>query len=90
MAEDTRRRRHPLEQPFFCESSTQKWAAVFVAIGIALVIADGFGVVHHFEAACTFFLTIGSTFILGSSAADSLRITKCDPIVPPEHKDDPH
>lgn len=67
------RRRHPHEVPFFMETSTQKWAAIFVSLGIILMMLNGLGFIHDVTPFTQFFLAIGTTFILGASGADVMR-----------------
>lgn len=75
-------RLHPLDKPNFCESSTQKWALVFVGLGVALAVAHAFNFIRVVEPFLTYFGYIGSTFIVGASGTEALRVAKSTPPEP--------
>lgn len=82
-----KQRSHPLDRPFFCETSTQKWAMLFVVLGIVMAIADGLGFIKHPEVFLNYFLAIGTAFIVTAGGADMIRINKSAPKPPEENKD---
>ena len=74
------KRRHPHDVPFFMESATQKWAAIFVGLGVVLMLLNGFGFVRDVTPFTQFFLAIGTTFILGASGSDVMRSYRSDTV----------
>lgn len=83
-----KRRLHPLEKPFFLESSTQKWALLFILLGVGLVFAQGFGWIHDPQPYLNFILQIGSIFIAGSFGTDITRAAKCRDLPRTDNTDD--
>lgn len=50
---------------------------LFVVLGVLVAVANGFGLIKNVDPFLSYFLAIGTTFILGSSGADALRIYRC-------------
>jgi len=62
-------RRHPLAKEHFCEGNRQRWAAIFTALGLLVMLATSYGWIRDPAPFLQFFLSIGVTFILGASAS---------------------
>jgi hypothetical protein len=62
------RRRHPLAKEHFFEGNRQRWAGIFTAIGLLVMLATSYGWIKDPAPFLQFFLSIGVTFILGASA----------------------
>lgn len=60
---------------------------LFVILGVGMAIADGFGWVRDVEKFLTYFLAIGSSFIVTAGGADMIRIQKSAPKQPEERPD---
>lgn len=62
------------------ETATQKWAAIFVGLGVLLMLLNGLGFIRDVTPFTQFFLAIGTTFILGASGADVMRSYRSESI----------
>src|SRR4051812_25537035 len=69
-------RRNPLEKEHFLEGVRQRWAAVFTAIGLGIVVASCYNIIDKPEPFLQYFLSVGVTFILGASASDVMKSWK--------------
>jgi len=63
-----KQRRHPLAKEHFLEGNRQRWAAIFTALGLLVMLATSYGWIKDPAPFLQFFLSIGVTFILGASA----------------------
>ena len=83
-------RRHPHETPGFLESTSERWAAIFVVgIGGILLIANGLGWIHDITSYLQYNTTIGTSFILGSSGQEIYRINRASPMISSNDLDRP-
>lgn len=63
-----KQRRHPLAKERFLEGNRQRWAAIFTAIGLLVMLCTSYAWIKDPAPFLQFFLSIGVTFILGASA----------------------
>lgn len=82
-------RRHPHETPRPMESASERWCAIFIGIGLVLLIVNGIGWVHDVSQYLQYNSFVGSTFIVGSSVQESYRISKAGPMNPSADLDRP-
>jgi hypothetical protein len=73
-----KQRLHPLDKPFFLESVNQKWAVVFVALGLGVLVLNAYGLLPDPAPYLSYFTGIGVTFILGASGSDIMKAYKVD------------
>lgn len=71
-------RLHPLDKPFFLESINQKWCAIYTVIGLGVMMASAYGLIHDPAPFLGYFTGIGVTFILGASGSDIMKAYKVE------------
>lgn len=69
MSNKTKKRRHPLAKETFLEGNRQRWAAIFVAIGLVVMGMTAYNKLKDPAPFLGYFTGIGVTFILGASAS---------------------
>lgn len=70
--------RHPLDKERFMGGNKQKWAAIFVVIGIGILLAQSYGLVVDPTPFLGYFTGIGVSFILATGGADVMKAYKVE------------
>ncbi len=71
-------RRKILAKEHFLEGHRQKWAGIFVSLGILVMILTSYGVIKDPAPFLGYFTGIGVSFILGASGSEIMKAYKVE------------
>jgi hypothetical protein len=73
-----KRRLHPHEVPNFFETNSQRWAAIFVGVGLFLCLLNTLGYLRDPSPYLQYFTAVGTAFIFGTTGTDAIRTYKSE------------